>query len=234
MHLQTLRGCDRWPRPAAALGWEMRGCGCGFELGLCVPCRAGKVGSGSGQLWAAAPRSRRELRVEGASHGRSGAGQVWVARPRRWGGSFRWVWSQREGEKSEGRAALCRGGGQLPPVPTCWEGWGSVTTASTSTHGPRKVSILFHFRVWSDTPPPDRYFILEPTSLLFLPSLPPRPFAPAATPGSRTPFPSVTLSDPDGVAIGPCPVASIVPVLCIITSPKKEKKYKGHIFFSIL
>lgn len=105
---------------------------------------------------------------------------------------------------------------------------------STSTHGPRKVSILFHFRVWSDTPPPDRYFILEPTSLLFLPSLPPRPFAPAATPGSRTPFPSVTLSDPDGVAIGPCPVASIVPVLCIITSPKKEKKYKGHIFFSIL
>lgn len=137
VHLRTLRGCDRWPRPAAALGWEMRGCGCGFELGLCVPCRAGKVGSGSGQLWAAAPRSRRELRVEGASHGRSGAGQVWVARPRRWGGSFRWVWSQREGEKSEGRAALCRGGGQLPPAPTCWEGWegwGSVTTASLHFH----------------------------------------------------------------------------------------------------
>lgn len=79
-------------------------------------------------------------------------------------------------------------------------------------------------------PPPDRYLSLNP-SLLFLPRPLPPGSAPAVTPGSRTPSPSVTLSGPDGVAPGPCPVASIVPVLCIITSPKKKEKKNTKDFF---
>lgn len=39
-----------------------------------------------------------------------------------------------KGKKREGRAALYRVGGQLPPALTCWEGWGSVTTASLHFH----------------------------------------------------------------------------------------------------
>lgn len=197
------------------------------------PAGLGRLGQGSSGLWlqgAAKSCGSRERPMAGAGLGKFGLqGRGAGVAP------FGGFGLREKGKKArEERCFAGWVGSSCRRRRAGRDGDPSPLLRSTSTHGPRKVSILFHFRVWSDTPPPDRYFILEPTSLLFLPSLPPRPFAPAATPGSRTPFPSVMLSDPDGVAIGPCPVASIVPVLCIITSPKKEKKYKGHIFFSIL
>lgn len=175
------------------------------------------------------PRGQRERPRPGAGRGRAGLHGRGAG-----GGPCRWVWSWKRGKKrgKEGREraapAALRGDRDLSPL-----------LRSTATAGPRTgVDSVSFPRRWSDLPPPDRYFYFK-TEFAVVPPLPsslpppPRPFAPAVTPGSRTPFPSVTLSDPNGVAIGPCPVASIVPVLCIITSPKKKgkKKYKGHIFF---